>query len=694
MATTINAVRFNNNKSFEKTKVKSNVLQVHEPFNIVVFQDETPVEPDLNKIKSSTEISNTNEIPSGWATVIATDYKKTKKYFTDSKIDIIESFEETATFIVDVPDHILFADFYNILFSTGLFISIVEDKIVEASANLTNYPYSAHWWLGNINASAAWAQMGTAATVDVAVIEGSGLETAHPDLIGRTNQNWNCVANNSNVDPTSDNEKHGTPCAGIIAANCANNELVLSVGNDKVRVQFLKVGYNHTTSGTYYTSDSIMTLAVNKAIANPNCAAISMSFSSSSSFTGFKNALIAAKSTGRGGKGIPLFASSGNAGTSTFTQTPAVWPEVMAIGSSNSTNTRSSFSNYGTNLFAAAPGSSVLTTDRTGGKGYSINVDPSLDAVTYFSGTSAACPVMAGVAATMIAVNPRLTESQVRTILAQTSRKLGGYVYTSGKSLELGYGIVDQNAAVAAAIADVSPAPVPNISMIMSAQGTAVQGSIIQINYTVNVSAAQPSALTLRVSFYRSLNAFLEPNDTLIQTEVITVPASTTMYTASFNYTVPTDVVGNLYVIGFVDSNNIVSETIETDNTAYVVVNVVTTGPVPSNNGLDLGVEILQTRYNSLGRLYVKQKFTNRGSVAITSYKFVRGFIGGTQQTTLVSNINMQPGQTTTTETLWPNIAPSYPATYRVTITEVNGVVDSVSTNNVSTIQVNQYVAP
>jgi hypothetical protein len=690
----INAVKFKNDKSFEKTKVKSNVVEVHEPFKIVVFEDETPVEPDYQKVKQVTPVLQDKVIPSGLAVVITNDYKKATSYFKDNNIEVKDSFEISKTFIVDIPDHVIYNDFYNLLIASGLFTSIVEDKIVEHKSDLTNYPYSAHWWLGNINSSAAWAQMGAASVVDVAVIEGDGCETTHPDLIGKFNQNWNCVANNNNVNPVSDNEKHGTPCAGIIAANCANNELVLSTGNDKVKVQFLKVGYNHTSSGTWSTSDSIMTLAVNKAMANPNCAAISMSFGSSSAFTSFRNALITAKATGRGGKGIPLFASSGNSGLSVFTQVPAAWPEVMAIGSSNSINTRSSFSNYGTNLFAAAPGSSVLTTDRTGGKGYSVNIDPSVDGVTYFNGTSAACPVMAGVAATMIAVNPSLTEYQVRTILAQTSRKLGGYVYTSGKSLELGYGIVDHALAVDAAISGAIPTPVtPNITMTMSAQGTAVQGSIIQINYTVNLTAAQTNSLTLRVSFYRSLDAMLTHLDTLIQTEVITIPASTTMYTASFNYTIPSNIVGNVHVIGFVDSNNIVSEPIEFDNTASVIINVVTTGPVPSNNGLDLGVEILQTRY-SRGRLYVKYKFTNVGSVAITSYTFVRGFIGGTQQTKKVNNVNMQPGQSVTNETVWYPQPPSYPGTYRVTITEVNGVVDSVSTNNVSTIQVNQNVAP
>jgi len=99
---TINSVRFKQQSSFEKTKVKSNVLQVHEPFNIVVFEDETPVEPDFNKVKQTTQMSDLKEIPSGLVTVLTSDYGKAKKYFTDSNILIIESFEATKTFIIDI----------------------------------------------------------------------------------------------------------------------------------------------------------------------------------------------------------------------------------------------------------------------------------------------------------------------------------------------------------------------------------------------------------------------------------------------------------------------------------------------------------------------------------------------------------------------------------------------------------------
>ena len=65
-----------------------------------------------------------------------------------------------------------------------------------------------------------------------------------------------------------------------------------------------------------------------------------------------------------------------------------------------------------------------------------------------FSGTSHACPVVAGVVALMLSVNPNLSPSEVYSILTSTCDKVGGYSYIDGKSKELGYGRVNAYAAV------------------------------------------------------------------------------------------------------------------------------------------------------------------------------------------------------------------------------------------------------
>jgi membrane-bound lytic murein transglycosylase B len=70
-----------------------------------------------------------------------------------------------------------------------------------------------------------------------------------------------------------------------------------------------------------------------------------------------------------------------------------------------------------------------------------------------------------------IIANPNLTEQQVKTILAQTCEKVGGYSYTTNAnytagswSTELGYGRVNMNDAVLAAISTSNVAPDISIS--------------------------------------------------------------------------------------------------------------------------------------------------------------------------------------------------------------------------------------
>jgi len=60
-----------------------------------------------------------------------------------------------------------------------------------------------------------------------------------------------------------------------------------------------------------------------------------------------------------------------------------------------------------------------------------------------FGGTSHSCQVVAGVAALVLSANPNLTQQQVFNIITGTADQVGGYVYTNGRSNELGFGRVN-----------------------------------------------------------------------------------------------------------------------------------------------------------------------------------------------------------------------------------------------------------
>ena len=65
-----------------------------------------------------------------------------------------------------------------------------------------------------------------------------------------------------------------------------------------------------------------------------------------------------------------------------------------------------------------------------------------------FGGTSASTPIVAGIAAAMLAVNTGLSANQVRNRLRNTADKIGGVDYTGGRNDFYGYGRVNMRNAL------------------------------------------------------------------------------------------------------------------------------------------------------------------------------------------------------------------------------------------------------
>ena len=148
--------------------------------------------------------------------------------------------------------------------------------------------------------------------------------------------------------------------------------------------------------------------------------------------TSMGNTIRRAATEGRGGRGCVVVFAAGNDNRPVngekngvfFREGFAIHHDVIAVSASTSRDLRSNYSNYGPEIWVCAPssgagGRSIVTTDRTGTAGYS-----SADYTTTFGGTSSSTPLVAGICALMLSINPELTGVEVKEILRDTAERI------------------------------------------------------------------------------------------------------------------------------------------------------------------------------------------------------------------------------------------------------------------------------
>jgi hypothetical protein len=579
----------------------STIVSEHESMKILVVKNErmndelfTSLLQNMNGAerveKASKDKAGNPVYATGFVLVSpsAGEENNARNFCKDMGCETLRKMRSLGWIAIKLPGNLSYEEFRKEGMVSTYFDEIMKDEIILASHDATNDPlYIGSWHIqqGNdkdIDADEAWNSMPANAEVkNVAVIDGHGFDTNHPDMVGNWADTYNAVNQTTNVLPTSTYEKHATSCAGIPGAVTNNALGVPGLGNNLLKVQAVQIGYNPQVNGTFYTSSIIQADAINHVIANTNTVAISMSFGSTSYQAAFYNAITSARTTGRNGKGIVVFASTGNNGTATWTNYPASYAGVVAVGSSSFSDLRSSFSNYGTGLTFCAPGSGVQTIDVSGANGYSTSD------YTLFSGTSAACPVAASVGGMMLIANPSLTETQAKQLLAQSCEKVGGYTYAANAaqslstwSNELGYGRINMNTAIQLATQITTTPPDISIANALVDDATAQVGQVITITANQLINMPTASAVNAVLEYRWSTDQVWAATDPLIGTNTSALGNGIGSEAESITYTVPSGS-GTRYVLIKCDATNLLLEANETNNIVVIPITVSTVAVLP-----------------------------------------------------------------------------------------------------------------
>lgn len=142
--------------------------------------------------------------------------------------------------------------------------------------------------------------------------------------------------------------------------------------------------------------------------------------------------------------GMVVVASAGNEGCISpsacwyYITTPADGDHVITVGAVNAAGNLASFSSHG-------PTSDGRTKPDVVAQGASVYLANSAGAYSFSNGTSFSSPMVAGIVALMLEVNPDLTPDDIRTILQTTADR------AESPDNDFGWGTVDAEAAVLAA---------------------------------------------------------------------------------------------------------------------------------------------------------------------------------------------------------------------------------------------------
>ncbi|MGJ4730013.1 S8 family serine peptidase [Luteimonas sp. SDU101] len=353
------------------------------------------------------------------------------------------------------------------------------DQLMRALMTPNDPRYAEQWGFhssaGGIRAPAAWDKS-TGAGVVVAIVD-SGI-IAHPDLDANSVGGYDFVSSTStgnagsgdgngrDPDPTdASGVLHGTHVAGTVAAVTNNNTGVAGTAPD-ARLLHLRVLGNNGYGSTSDIVDAIVWASggsVSGVPANANPAEVinlSLGGSGSCSAT-YQNAINSAIS-----RGSTVVIAAGNSNVNVSGASPANCNSIISVAANDQNGARSIWtggqaSNYGNLIDIAAPGTSILSTYRSG----------SSPAYANNSGTSMAAPHVAGVVALMqAAASSPKTPAEIETIIKQTAR-----AFPSTPSQPIGAGIIDANAAVTAVMGGTPGNAAPAASFTSTVNGLTVQ---------------------------------------------------------------------------------------------------------------------------------------------------------------------------------------------------------------------------
>lgn len=392
-----------------------------------------------------------------------------------------------------------------------------------------NALFSYQWALNNdgqycdttgidINVGNAWGITKGDTSIVVALID-AGIHSDHNDLHNNVLQGYNMVTQIPSGEESISN-MHGTPCAGIIAAE--DNSIGVVGVAPKCKLLPLVV-----MEQMGFVNDAASVRAFRYLVDSSDAPIASCSWGGGDNIPSLTNAINQYIKHGRNGKGGVLVVSVGNNGVDGITYPANSSKEIITVGAICPMGSRKHFntcdgendwgSNYGNGLCVMAPGVKIATTIGSQGSSYYQYIGDYY--IADFNGTSAACPHVAGVAALVLSINPNLSGRKVKEIIERSCTKVRQDIYSYDSlaphgawDYEMGYGLVNAYQAVLMA-QSCKDYPYCTIDTV---HGNVLWSAPITVGEALVIDSLATLTVTDTVAFYSEARLIVRPGGKLI----------------------------------------------------------------------------------------------------------------------------------------------------------------------------------
>lgn len=291
------------------------------------------------------------------------------------------------------------------------------------------------WYIDSLEMYTLWTHSLGDVNTRVAVID-SGIDIAHPDLSEKVVAPYDAFDDDDDPSPNPGEycwegagsaicDEHGTAVAGISVAD-ANDAGIVGLCPDCSLIPIKMLGEGNATL-SYDVAAMEHALANDAAVINNSWGYVQPMEAPEA----LVNVIERAQVETRDGKGAVVVFAAGNDNRELIENELCGIDGVICVSAVDSYGRPTAYTNYGNDVDLAAPSATV-------------SIAPNETLTTNFGGTSAAAPVVSGLAAWVLSVEPDLTSTEVVDLLISTSEQSPLITPDeNGHHDKYGYGIIN-----------------------------------------------------------------------------------------------------------------------------------------------------------------------------------------------------------------------------------------------------------